>query len=176
MPLINPIAPQPSRLVQNIINHRIFISWLLLCRGIPQKISIYNVPQKNCQENATEDIILSIYRGTCYNGNFWCTWSFNIFIDNVSASNKIFLYVCKCVIIKYYKMALKYYLYLYSCYFPSTNIFKYSFVDLWTTKYIRIFVRKLSKFEYILIFAQNLILIFNYVFFMKKVNLDIIYA
>ena len=43
------------------------------------------------------------------------------------------------------KMALEYYSYLYSCHFPSTNIFGYSFVDFWTTKYIRIFVRKFSK-------------------------------
>ena len=43
------------------------------------------------------------------------------------------------------KMALKYYSYSYSCHFPSTNIFRYSFVDFWTTEYIRIFVRKFSK-------------------------------
>ena len=43
------------------------------------------------------------------------------------------------------KMALKYYLYSYLCHFPSTNIFRYSFVDFWTTEYIRIFVCKFSK-------------------------------
>ena len=43
------------------------------------------------------------------------------------------------------KIALEYYLYLYSCHFPSTNIFGYSFIDFWTTKYIRIFVCKFSK-------------------------------
>ena len=43
------------------------------------------------------------------------------------------------------KMALKYYSYLYSCHFPNTNIFGYSFVDFWTTEYIRICVRKFSK-------------------------------
>ena len=61
------------------------------------------------------------------------------------------------------KMALKYYSYLYACHFPSTNIFGYSFVDFWTTEYIQIF-------------AQNLILIFDYLFLMKKVYLDIPYA
>ena len=43
------------------------------------------------------------------------------------------------------KMALKYYSYSYSCHFSSTNIFGYSFVDFWTTEYIRIFVRKFLK-------------------------------
>ena len=43
------------------------------------------------------------------------------------------------------KMALEYYLYLYSCHFPRTNIFGYSFVDFWTTEYIWIFVCKFSK-------------------------------
>ena len=43
------------------------------------------------------------------------------------------------------KMALEYYSYSYSCHFPSTNIFGYSFVDFWTTEYIRIFVHKFSK-------------------------------
>ena len=43
------------------------------------------------------------------------------------------------------KMAIEYYSYSYSCHFLSTNIFEYSFVDFWTTKYIRIFVRKFSK-------------------------------
>ena len=43
------------------------------------------------------------------------------------------------------KMALKYYLYLYSCHFPSTNVFGYSFVDFWTTEFIRIFVCKFLK-------------------------------
>ena len=40
------------------------------------------------------------------------------------------------------KMALKYYFFLHSCHFPSTNISVYSFVDFRTTKYIRIFIRK----------------------------------
>ena len=43
------------------------------------------------------------------------------------------------------KMALEYYSYSYSCHFPSTNIFGYSFVDFWTTEYIWIFIRKFSK-------------------------------
>ena len=43
------------------------------------------------------------------------------------------------------KMALKYYLYLYSCDFPSTNIFGYSFEDFWFTEYIQILVRKFFK-------------------------------
>ena len=43
------------------------------------------------------------------------------------------------------KMALEYYSYSYSCHFPSTNIFGYSFVDFWTAEYIRIFIRKFSK-------------------------------
>ena len=42
-------------------------------------------------------------------------------------------------------MAHEYYSYSYSCHFPSTNIFGYSFVDFLTTEYIRIFVRKFSK-------------------------------
>ena len=45
------------------------------------------------------------------------------------------------------KMALEYYLYSYSCHFPSTNIIRYSFVDFLTTEYIRIFVRKFSKIQ-----------------------------
>ena len=61
-------------------------------------------------------------------------------------------------------MALEYCSYSYSCHFPSTNIFKHSFVVFWTTEYIRIFVRKFSKIEYIQIFAYNLILIFVYLF------------
>ena len=40
-------------------------------------------------------------------------------------------------------MALKYY--SYSCHSPSSNILEYSFVDFWTTEYIRIYVRKFSK-------------------------------
>ena len=43
------------------------------------------------------------------------------------------------------KMALEYYSYSYSCHFSSTNIFRYSFVDFWTTEYIKIFVRKFLK-------------------------------
>ena len=43
------------------------------------------------------------------------------------------------------KMVLKYYSYSYSCHFPSTNIFGYSFIDFWTTKYIQIFVCKFLK-------------------------------
>ena len=62
------------------------------------------------------------------------------------------------------KIALEYYFYLFLCHFPSMNIFGYSLVDFWTTKYILIFV---CKFEYILIFAQNLILIFAYLSLMK---------
>ena len=42
-------------------------------------------------------------------------------------------------------MAFEYYSYLYLCHFPITNIFGYSFVDFWTTEYIRIFVPKFSK-------------------------------
>ena len=42
-------------------------------------------------------------------------------------------------------MALKYYSYSYSFQFPSRNIFGYSFVDFWKTKYIQIFVRKFFK-------------------------------
>ena len=44
-------------------------------------------------------------------------------------------------------MALEYYLYSYLCHFPGTNKFGYSFVDFWTTKYIRIFVRKFKKIQ-----------------------------
>ena len=43
------------------------------------------------------------------------------------------------------KMTLEYYSYSYSCHFPSRNIFRYSFVDFWTTEYIRIFVCKFLK-------------------------------
>ena len=43
------------------------------------------------------------------------------------------------------KMALEYYSYSYSFHLSSTNIFGYSFVDFWTTEYIRIFVCKFSK-------------------------------
>ena len=42
-------------------------------------------------------------------------------------------------------MALEFYSYSYSCHFSSTNIFGYSFVDFFTSEYIRIFVRKFSK-------------------------------
>ena len=53
------------------------------------------------------------------------------------------------------KMALEYYSYSYSCHFPSTNIFGYSFVDFWTSKYIWIFVRKFSKIRFYLnIFSE----------------------
>ena len=36
------------------------------------------------------------------------------------------------------KMALEFYLYLYLCHFPSTNIFIYSFVDLKKRLYLNI--------------------------------------
>ena len=55
----------------------------------------------------------------------------------MSMNNRIFEYLIE--------MALKYYSSSYSCHFPSTNIFGYSFIDFWTTEYIRIFVRKSSK-------------------------------
>ena len=45
------------------------------------------------------------------------------------------------------KMALEYYSYSYLCHFPSSNIFGYSFVDFWTTKYIRIFFCKFLKIQ-----------------------------
>ena len=41
-------------------------------------------------------------------------------------------------------MALKYYSFLF-CANPSTNLFGNSFVDFWTTKYVRIFVCKFLK-------------------------------
>ena len=53
------------------------------------------------------------------------------------------------------KMALKYYSYLYSCHFPSTNIFGYSFVDFWTTEYIQIFVCKFLKIRIYLIICSE---------------------
>ena len=40
------------------------------------------------------------------------------------------------------KMALEHYLYFHLCHFPSTNIFGYSFVDFWTTEYIKKIVSK----------------------------------
>ena len=43
------------------------------------------------------------------------------------------------------KIALEYYLYSYSCYFPSTNIFWFLFVGSWTTKYFQIFHRIFLK-------------------------------
>ena len=55
-------------------------------------------------------------------------------------------------------------------------MFGYSFVDFWTTKYIRIFVCKFCISEYIRIFTQIHILIFAHLFFMNKVNLDKIHA
>ena len=54
------------------------------------------------------------------------------------------------------KMGVKYYSYFYSCHFPSTKIFRYSFKDFWTTEYIRIFVCKFLKILINLnIFAVN---------------------
>ena len=74
-----------NRLVQNIINYRIFISWRLLCSGMPQKISLYKLPRKYYQGNATEDIILSEAAVIMV---FSVALFFNIFIDNVGASSK----------------------------------------------------------------------------------------
>ena len=45
------------------------------------------------------------------------------------------------------KMALKYYSYSYSCHFPSTNIFGYSFEDFWTTDFIQIIFCKFSNIQ-----------------------------
>ena len=64
------------------------------------------------------------------------------------------------------KMALEYYSHLYSCHFPSTNIFGYSFVDFWTTEYILIFVCKFLKIRIYLNICKSLILIFAYLFLM----------
>ena len=51
------------------------------------------------------------------------------------------------------KMTLKYYLYLYLCYFRSTNIFRYSFGKYVASKYILVFVwyimRHLNIFGYL---------------------------
>ena len=74
------------------------------------------------------------------------------------------------------KMALKYYSYLYLRHFPSTNIFKYSFVDFWTNKYIRIFVRKFFKIKINLNICSEPYLNVSLSFLMKKVYLDIVYA
>ena len=65
-------------------------------------------------------------------------------------------------------MGLKYYSYLYSCHFPSTNIFGYSFVDFKHPNIFEYLFVNSQKSEYFGIFAQNLILIFDYLFLMKK--------
>ena len=74
------------------------------------------------------------------------------------------------------KMALEYYLYSYSCHFLSTNILGYSFVDFWTTKYIQIFVCKFLKIQIYFNICSNLILVFAFLFLIKKKNIDIINA
>ena len=85
----------------------------------------------------------------------------NIFFHQpVMSRNRIFKYSNK--------MAIKYYLYLYSCYFPSTNIFRYSFVDFWTTQYIQIFVSKLTIWIYLNICLEPCSYICLSYFFMKK--------
>ena len=74
------------------------------------------------------------------------------------------------------KMALEYYLYLHSCHFPSTNIFGYSFVDFWTTEYIKIFVCKFLEIQiYLNIYSEPYLNICQSIF-NEKVYLDIIYA
>ena len=72
------------------------------------------------------------------------------------------------------KMALEYY--SYSCHFPSANIFGYSFVDFWTTKYIRIFVHKFSKIRLYLNICSEPYFNIQLSILMKKVNLDKIYV
>ena len=66
---------------------------------------------------------------------------------------------------------------MYLCHFPSSNIFRYSFVDFWMTEYIfgYLFVNSL-KSEYFQIFALNLILIFACFCLMNNENLGLIYA
>ena len=72
-------------------------------------------------------------------------------------------------------MALKYYLYMSLCHFPSSNMFIYSFVDFWTTEYIQIF-RNSWKYEYFHIFALKIILILACIRLITNKNLGIIYA
>ena len=74
-------------------------------------------------------------------------------------------------------MVLEYYLYSYSCHFPSTNIFGYSLVDFLTTEYIQIFVPKFLKTRiYLNICSEPYFNIQLSFLNEKKVNLDIIYA
>ena len=74
-------------------------------------------------------------------------------------------------IFEYYnKMGLEYYLYL--CNFPTTNIFGYSFVDFWTTKYIWIYARKFLKIQIILnIFSESYFSICLFIFDEKSKSL-----
>ena len=66
-----------------------------------------------------------------------CMCNLLILVTVMSTNIRIFEYLNK--------IALEYYSYSYSFHFSSTNIFRYWFVDFWTTEYIRIFVRKLLK-------------------------------
>ena len=71
------------------------------------------------------------------------------------------------------KMALEYYLYSHSCHFPSTNILGYSFVDFWTTKYIRMIVCKFLKIRiYLNICSEPHFNIYLFIF-NEKVYLEI---
>ena len=74
------------------------------------------------------------------------------------------------------KMAFEYYSYLYSWHFPSMNIFGYSFVDFWTTKYIWIFVHKFSKIRIYLNSCSEPYFNIRLSIFIEKVYLDIFYA
>ena len=74
-------------------------------------------------------------------------------------------------------MALKYYSYLHSCqYFLSKNIFGYSFVDFWTTEYIKIFVCKFLEIRIYLNIRSEPYFDICLSILNKQAYLDIIYA
>ena len=70
--------------------------------------------------------------------HFWTTEYIQIFVHKF-LKNEIYLNIC----LQTYsnKITLKYYLYLYFCYFQHTNIFGYSFGKYVASEYILIFVR-----------------------------------
>ena len=73
-------------------------------------------------------------------------------------------------------MALKYYSYLHSCHFPSTNIFGYSVIDFLTTKYIWIFVSKFLEIRLYLNICSKPFFNICLSIFNENIYLDIIYA
>ena len=65
---------------------------------------------------------------------------------------------------------------IYKYKYISTNIFRYSFIDFWTTEYIQIFVCKFLEIQTYLNICSTSYFNICLSIFNEKVYLDIIYA